>query len=125
MKTSQPITTLPPSPTDDRHARMRRYLLATGIRIVCIALCFVIPLSWWTLLPVLGAVVIPYVAVVLANVGHESGQEVERPGGVELYRAPEPAWQPEPVATPEAFRPVVVDDPDDDAPVAGADGKLR
>jgi len=127
MKTSQPITSLPPSPTDDRHSRMRRYLLATGIRIVCIALCFVIPLSWWTLLPVLGAVVIPYVAVVLANVGHESGQEVERPGGLELYRGPDPAWQPEAEApAPEPVRPGVVDDdPDDDAPVAGADGVLR
>ncbi|MBD8584381.1 MULTISPECIES: DUF3099 domain-containing protein [unclassified Frigoribacterium] len=113
MKTSTPITTLPPSPADDRHARMRRYLLATGIRIVCIIFCFVIPLSWWTLIPVFGAVVIPYVAVVLANVGHESGQDVERPGGLEVYRGPQEPW------TPPAPH-----DPDDD-PVVGSDGVPR
>ena len=28
-----------------------------------------LPLSWWTIIPVFGAVVIPYMAVVLANVG--------------------------------------------------------
>lgn len=83
---------------------MIRYLVAMGIRIVCIALCFVIPLSWWTLLPVAGAVLIPYFAVVLVNVGHDPGQNVERPGAIETYRQPEQPWAP-PAATPSWHEP--------------------
>ena len=98
MKASNTITSLPPSPTDDRHSRMVKYLVAMGIRLVCIALCFVFPLGWWTLLPVIGAVVIPYIAVVFANVGHEAGDAVESPGGIEVYRE-----------TQAPFRPTVVD----------------
>ncbi|MBA8812913.1 DUF3099 domain-containing protein [Frigoribacterium faeni] len=104
LKTSQPITSLPPSPADDRHARMVRYLVAMGIRIVCIALCFIIPLGWWTLLPVAGAVLIPYFAVVLVNVGHDPGQDVERPGTIEAYRTPDQPWSP-PTATPSWHEP--------------------
>lgn len=123
MKSSNTITSLPPSPTDDRHGRMLKYTVAMGIRVVCLVLCFVFPLGWWTLLPILGAVFIPYYAVVLANVGHEQGGAVEAPGGVvELYRgAAEPA--------PEApFRPRVVPDDvgprstDDPSPTAHDDG---
>lgn len=110
MKASNTITSLPPSPTDDRHARMVKYLVAMGIRLVCIALCFVFPLGWWTLLPVIGAVVIPYIAVVFANVGHESGDAVESPGGIEVYREPQ-----------APFRPTVVDDTQGPAGAA-ADG---
>ena len=94
MKASNTITSLPPSPTDDRHSRMVKYLVAMGIRLVCIALCFVFPLGWWTLLPIVGAVVIPYVAVVFANVGHESGDAVESPGGIEVYREPQAPFRP-------------------------------
>ncbi|GAB2970844.1 DUF3099 domain-containing protein [Frigoribacterium salinisoli] len=116
MKAINPITSLPPSPTDDRHSRMVKYVVAMGIRVVCIVLCFVVPLGWWTLLPILGAVLIPYYAVVLANVGHEQGGAVESPGGqLEAYRGPAVASPaPEP-----RFRPTVVGD--DEGPVGAAD----
>ena len=110
MKAINPITSLPPSPTDDRHSRMVKYVVAMGIRIVCIVLCFVFPLGWWTLIPVLGAVLIPYYAVVLANVGHEQGSVVESPGGqLEAYRAAPAAAVPSSPAEPR-FRPTVVGD---------------
>ncbi|GAA4683430.1 DUF3099 domain-containing protein [Frondihabitans cladoniiphilus] len=80
------ITSLPPSAADDRHGRMMRYLIAMLIRMVCIILCFPLP-GWWKILPAIGAVVLPYVAVVLANVGQDTkGAEVERPGGLQVYR---------------------------------------
>lgn len=60
------ITTLPPNPDADRHSRMIQYGVAMGIRIVCIALMFVVP-GWWTLIPAAGAILIPYFAVVIAN----------------------------------------------------------
>ena len=119
MKAINPITSLPPSPTDDRHSRMVKYVVAMGIRIVCIVLCFVFPLGWWTLIPVLGAVLIPYYAVVLANVGHEQGSAVESPGGqLEAYRAAPAAAVPPP--TEQRFRPTVVGD---DAGPLGDDGR--
>ncbi|BDZ50589.1 hypothetical protein GCM10025867_28300 [Frondihabitans sucicola] len=93
--TSLAITTLPPSPDEERHGRMIRYSLAMLIRLICVILAFVIPFGWWTLLPAIGAVVLPYVAVVLANVGQEGARRtVERPGAVEVYR-PENVYHPE------------------------------
>ena len=121
MKAINPFTSLPPSPTDDRHSRMVKYVVAMGIRIVCIVLCFVFPLGWWTLLPVLGAILIPYYAVVLANVGHEQGSVVESPGGqLEAYRAaPSAAVPPRPE---QRFRPTVVGDDEGPLGDAGRDG---
>ncbi len=75
------ITALPKSPQDDRRIRMRRYLIAMAIRLVCIGLCFVVE-GWWLAVFALGAVVLPYFAVVLANTGGESAGTVLRPGSI-------------------------------------------
>ncbi|MGA1811824.1 MULTISPECIES: DUF3099 domain-containing protein [unclassified Frondihabitans] len=86
-KTTNAITSLPPSPDEERHGRMIRYSLAMFIRLVCVIVAFLIPFGWWTALPAVGAIVLPYVAVVLATVGSEGPQgQVVRPGGVEIYR---------------------------------------
>jgi hypothetical protein len=61
------LTSLPVSPTEERKSRLGQYLLAMGLRLVCLFLCFVTP-GWWILLPVIGVVVLPLVAVGLANV---------------------------------------------------------
>jgi hypothetical protein len=79
MNKPQSITSLPESPDADRHRRMVRYGIAMGIRVLCVIACFFVH-GWWLLVPVLGAVVLPYVAVVLANVGTPTGSTVERPG---------------------------------------------
>ena len=75
---STTITTLPRSPEDDRHARMVRYSITMGIRLVCIALCLVVH-GWWLLLCAAGAVFLPYIAVILANVVVSKTGTVERP----------------------------------------------
>jgi O-antigen ligase len=62
----QSATSLPASPDEERHSRMIKYAVAMGIRGICVLLLFVVP-GWWRLLPLLGAVVLPYIAVVLAN----------------------------------------------------------
>lgn len=86
----QAITSLAPSPEDDRRARMRRYSIAMGIRLVCIFACFFTP-GWWLLIPAMGAIFLPYVAVVLANVGTRSNDaDVLRPGGLLPYRPQDP-----------------------------------
>ena len=81
MKQPQSITTLPESPDDERNRRMTRYAITMGIRVVCVILCFFVH-GWWLLLPIAGAVILPYIAVVLANVGEKKGSAVERPGSI-------------------------------------------
>ena len=75
---SIPITALPRSPEEDRHARMVKYLITMAIRIVCIGLCLVVQ-GWWLIVCVVGAVFLPYIAVILANAVDVRGANVERP----------------------------------------------
>lgn len=64
------ITSAPASLSDDVAARTRRYLLQMAVRVVCfVGAVAVDHWSRWVLLA--GAVVLPYVAVVLANAGRE------------------------------------------------------
>ena len=79
---SAAITSLPESPDDERRDRMIKYSIAMGVRMLCIAACFVVP-GWWMLLPAAGAVILPYIAVVAANtVRSPRGRDVERPGSI-------------------------------------------
>lgn len=75
----QSATALPASPVDDRKRRMRSYSIAMSIRMVCLILVFVVP-GWWKILFGVGAVVLPYVAVVLANASSNLGSIAIRPG---------------------------------------------
>lgn len=54
--------------------RERRYLIMMGIRAACFIVAvvmFVNHLGWYTAIPAVGAIVIPYFAVVFANGGRE------------------------------------------------------
>lgn len=75
------ITELPPSPDAERHLRMIKYAVAQGIRVVCIVACLLVP-GWWILLPALGAVFLPYFAVVVANNVKHPKMSVRRPGAI-------------------------------------------
>lgn len=82
MKQQQSITTLPPSPDEERHHRMVQYSVTMGIRMVCVVLLFVVP-GWWALLPLAGAIVLPAMAVLVANVSMRArGSAVERPSAI-------------------------------------------
>lgn len=85
MAQPQSITTLPESPEVDRRRRMVRYAIAMSIRVVCIIACLFVQ-GWWLLLPILGAVVLPYVAVVLANVGSRGRGDVIQPDARSIVR---------------------------------------
>jgi len=69
--TEQPvrITTANASRQEDIAARQKRYLLAMGFRTVCFLLAVVIPNGWVRVVLVVAALVLPYVAVVMANAG--------------------------------------------------------
>lgn len=72
------VTSLPISPEMERSHRMKVYSLYMLIRMICIGLCFVVP-GWFIVLPILGAVLIPYLAVVLANSKTKGSSDVESP----------------------------------------------
>ena len=76
------ITELPPSPDAERRTRMIRYSVAMGIRMLCLVLALIIP-DWWRVIPAIGAIALPYFAVVVANnVSGRGGTGVSRPGSI-------------------------------------------
>jgi hypothetical protein len=84
------ITSLPPSPDEERHSRVVKYTVAMAIRLVCVLACFFVH-GWWVLLPLTLAVVLPYLAVVIANVNPtQTGGSVERPGSLVRLRDQRP-----------------------------------
>ncbi len=60
------ITDAAAAHSDEMRERMIKYAVAMGIRMVCLILIFVVD-GWFRLIPVLGAVFLPWVAVVIAN----------------------------------------------------------
>jgi Protein of unknown function (DUF3099) len=89
------VTEARPGLSQDIAYRERRYLIMMGIRTVCFVtaiLMFVNHLGWLTAIPVVGALVIPYFAVVFANGGREptsSGKFRQyEPNSPAMYRPP-------------------------------------
>lgn len=81
--------------SEDIRYRQRRYLIMMGIR----ALCFVIALvmfvnhaGWLTAIPAVGAIFLPYFAVVMAN----GGREPDNTRGFMEHRVNLPARREEP-----------------------------
>jgi hypothetical protein len=60
---------------------MIKYSVTMGVRLVCILLCLFVR-GWWLLICAAGAVVLPYIAVVLANAVDVRTTRVERPGSI-------------------------------------------
>jgi len=78
VQSVQSVTDVPSSVSADRADRARRYLTAMGLRGICFVLA-IFTSGWlrWTF--VAGAVVLPYIAVVLANaVGPRTSGAVTR-----------------------------------------------
>jgi len=62
------------SMSDDIRYRQHRYLIMMAIRTICFAVAlimFVNHLHWLALIPAVGAIFIPYIAVIFANGGRE------------------------------------------------------
>lgn len=52
---------------------MLKYVIMMGVRVVCfVAMILITPYGWYTWVFAAGAVFLPYIAVVIANVGQES-----------------------------------------------------
>ncbi|GAA1821196.1 hypothetical protein GCM10009749_34990 [Agromyces neolithicus] len=100
----QSITSLPPSPEEERRSRMIKYSITMSIRVLCIfAMLFVD--GWWLAVCAAGAIFLPYIAVVLANVASPTRrQPVLRPGAI-VPRTPPPFEQSREKAPEQPDRP--------------------
>lgn len=98
-------TSLPRAPRDEVGARSVRYLVTMGIRVACFVLMVVVqPYGWYTWVFGAGAIFLPYIAVVIANVGQDAKTvRAENPERA-LPAAPETPTEP---ATPTTEHPVL------------------
>ncbi len=82
QKRTQSVTTLIDSPADDRRRRMIRYTVAMCIRVVCIVLMLFVK-GWLLVICAIGAIFLPYFAVVVANaIAPPREGTVEGPGAI-------------------------------------------
>jgi hypothetical protein len=103
------VTEARPGLTEDIRYRERRYLILMGIRTVCFiaaVLVFVNHLGWLTAIPAVGAIVIPYFAVIFANAGREpytnrTFRQYE-PNSPAIYKPPTPRGPEGPDVPPPA-----------------------
>jgi hypothetical protein len=87
------------SPEEERRSRVRKYTITMSIRTLCVLSLFFVQ-GWWMPIAILGALVLPYIAVVLANVKSKPPTAVvARPGA--LVPLP-PRVDDEPTERPQA-----------------------
>jgi Protein of unknown function (DUF3099) len=93
--TAHLVTEAQRSRSADIAYRERRYLVMMGIRVLCFVLAVIVYVKgggWLTAIPAVGAVALPYFAVVFANGGREPtstrGFRSYEPNLPELYRPP-------------------------------------
>ncbi|WP_264030092.1 DUF3099 domain-containing protein [Cellulosimicrobium sp. SH8] len=68
------ITSAPEPLAADQARRERKYLIQMGIRLVCIFGAILAQGSWLTWVLAVGAIVLPYSAVLIANAGRDQAQ---------------------------------------------------
>jgi len=92
------VTSAQPGRSEDLDSRIIRYAAMMGLRVVCFVLAAFTP-SPWRWLFVLGAVFLPYFAVVLANVAktatQSGGTPYVAPGRPSLEASPGPVIRAE------------------------------
>ncbi len=88
------ITTLPDSPEQDRAHRLSRYIWQMAVRVVLFIVAVLVWTtwhSWFAVIPIVLAAVIPWVAVVIANAGSRTESDMISPAGsIVLYDAVDP-----------------------------------
>ena len=65
------ITDAAAAHSEEMRQRMIKYAVAMGIRMVCLILIFVVD-GWLKILPIIGAVFLPWFAVIIANGGDQA-----------------------------------------------------
>jgi hypothetical protein len=85
--------------SEDITYRQRRYLIMMGLRVVCFVVAIILfanGAGWLTAFPAVGAIIIPYFAVVFANGGREPtsqrGFQAYEPRLPDRYTPPPPQY---------------------------------
>lgn len=90
------ITNATPAHSDEMRQRMIKYAVTMGIRMVCLGAIFLFD-GWYMLIPIAGAVLLPWVAVIIANgaadVNHQ--ETVELLDAAPLYEVSGAAAEPD------------------------------
>ncbi|KAM9862583.1 hypothetical protein ACI1US_01578 [Leucobacter sp. BZR 635] len=68
------VTSAGVNPTEDRAHRMRMYFIAMTLRLLCVLSVFWVS-GWWLIIPAVGAVVLPWFAVMVGNAVAYGGEE--------------------------------------------------
>jgi len=113
-KRAQSATSLPQAPRDDAGSRFTKYMVMMGVRIACFVLMAVVqPYGWYTFVFAAGAIFLPYLAVIVANVGADArSATAEAPE--RMLAAPAPAAASPAPAAPTVIR--IAETPRLDAP---------
>ena len=98
------MTSAPEARTEDQARRLKQYLFTMGIRTICFVLLVVID-AWYRWIFAVGAVFLPFVAVVAAN--------AVMPRVAGRVRPVLPVVDETPQITRAAHEPYVVTDPDE------------
>lgn len=75
--------------SQEQTGRTRRYLVSMGIRTACVIAAIFVP-GWPRWVLIAGAMVLPYIAVVMANAGREN----DEPGAMGVAAESRPALPP-------------------------------
>ena len=121
------ITDAAAAHSEEMRQRMIKYAVAMGIRMVCLILIFVVD-GWLKILPIIGAVFLPWFAVIIAN-----GSDTAEVHSDSLLEHAPLAQLDSPAAAPAGRGDAVPDDPsmtllqgeliaDDDPPKDGRGG---
>jgi hypothetical protein len=63
------VTSARPGHSEEMSGRLRRYLISMTIRVICLVLAIFVLSGWPRLIGIAAAVVLPWIAVVMANAG--------------------------------------------------------
>lgn len=115
----QSITNAQEAHSREMHDRFVKYSVAMSIRMVCIGLIFVVD-GWYKLVPMVGAVVLPWIAVIIANGGSDTNHQetVSLLDGAPLYELTD---ELDDDGSPEVLHGELADDDEADG---GADGPV-
>ncbi len=75
------ITTASASRTEEIAGRQRRYVISMTIRTICFVAAVLVGPGWLRWVLVAAALLLPYVAVVMANATHTKGDDFALPQG--------------------------------------------
>jgi hypothetical protein len=109
------ITDAATAHSEEMRKRMIKYAVAMSIRMVCLILVFVVD-GWFKVVPIAGAVFLPWIAVVIANGSDKaeihSDYLLDSAPLAELEAAEPPAAATD--ETPTVLQGELIDDEDDD-----------